>query len=425
LPFHKKKFGFTLPAWLPGSVFIYGHQLNYMNPEAFKELVEQYITGSLTAEDRTVFARLLEQKEYRTLLEAELEHTFMTDAYEAAEPSQRRQRMNRLLREKMAAEPVPVPTVHRIHLSGRSWLRVAAAAVLILLLGGAAFYRIHTSAQKDLAAAPPPTAPEIAPGHNGAILTLANGSKLVLDSLKKGKLATQGATDVLLDNDQLTYQVQHPAGAEISYNTLTVPRGHEFQLVLPDGTKVWLNAASSLRYPTVFAGAERRVEVTGEVYFEVAHNAAHPFIVKKGETEIKVLGTHFNINAYDEENSLNVTLLEGSVQVSNGAGHVVIKPGQQAQVSKSISVADNVDLEEVVAWKDGKFQFGETADIQTVMRHIANWYDVDVEYKGAITNHIGGTMSRNVNLSQVLKMLETTGVVRFSVKGRNIAVMPY
>jgi transmembrane sensor len=396
-----------------------------MKPEAFKELVEQYITGSLTAEDRTVFARLLEQTEYRTMLEAELEHTFLNDVYEAAEPSQRRERMNRLLREKMAAEPVSAPRVHRIHLLRRNWLRIAAAAVIILLLGGAVFYRVHTQAKKELAAVPLPTAPEIAPGHNGAILTLANGSKLVLDSLKKGKLATQGATDVLLDNDQLTYHVQHPAGGEVSYNTLTVPRGHQFQVVLPDGTKVWLNAASSLRYPTVFADAERRVEITGEAYFEVAHNTAKPFIVKKGETETKVLGTHFNINAYDEESSLNITLLEGSVQVSNGANHVVIKPGQQAQVSKSISITDNVDLEEVVAWKDGKFQFGETADIKTVMRQIANWYDVDVAYKGTITNHIGGTMSRNVNLSLVLKMLETTGVVRFSVAGRNIEVMPY
>ncbi|HWK06729.1 MAG TPA: FecR domain-containing protein [Puia sp.] len=396
-----------------------------MNPEAFKELVEQYITGSLTAENRMAFARLLEQTEYRTLLEAELEHTFMNDAYEAAEPSQRRERMNKLLREKMAAEPVSAPRVHRIHFLRRNWLRVAAAAVIILLLGGAVFYRVHTQAKKELAAAPPPTSPEIAPGHNGAILTLANGSKLVLDSLKKGKLATQGATDVLLDNDQLTYHVQHPAGGEVSYNTLTVPRGHQFQLVLPDGTKVWLNAASSLRYPTVFAGAERRVEITGEAYFEVAHNAAKPFIVKKGESETKVLGTHFNINAYDEESSLNITLLEGSVQVTKGNNSTIIKPGQQAQVGKSIHVADDVDLEEVVAWKDGKFQFGETADIKTVMRQIANWYDVDVEYKGIITNHIGGTMSRNVNLSLVLKMLETTGVVRFSVDGRSIKVMPY
>jgi transmembrane sensor len=396
-----------------------------MKPEAFKELVEQYITGSLTAEDRTVFARLLEQTEYRTLLEAELEHTFLNDVYEAAEPSQRRERMNRLLREKMAAEPVSAPKVHRIHFLRRNWLRVAAAAVIILLLGGAVFYRVHTLAKKELAAVPLPTAPEIAPGHNGAILTLANGSKLVLDSLKKGKLATQGATDVLLDNDQLTYHVQHPAAGEVSYNTLTVPRGHQFQVVLPDGTKVWLNAASSLRYPTIFAGAERRVEITGEAYFEVAHNTAKPFIVKKGDTETKVLGTHFNINAYDEESSLNITLLEGSVQVTKGNNSAVIKPGQQAQVSNGIHIADNVDLEEVVAWKDGKFQFGETADIKTVMRQIANWYDVDVAYKGTITNHIGGTMSRNVNLSQVLKMLETTGVVRFRVDGRSIEVMPY
>jgi len=393
-----------------------------MTPEAFKELIDQYSTGDLSPESRAAFASLLEQPEYRTLLEAELERTFMEDVYEAAEPAQRKERLNKLIREKIAAAPAIV--THRVHFLKRGWVRIAAAAIIILLLGSAVLVKLTKPPVKESSIAGAAPAPEIGPGHDGAILTLADGSKIVLDSIEKGKLVSQAGAELVLGNNQLTYKAQAQPVAAISYNMLNVPRGRQFRVILPDGTNVWLNAASSLRYPTAFAGATRQVEITGEAYFEVARNVAMPFIVKKGETEITVLGTHFNINAYDEESTQDITLLEGSVQVKHGSNSLVIKPGQQARVGNGIKLADEVDLDEVVAWKNGKFQFGETADIQTIMRQVANWYDVDVKYSGTNFKHIGGTISRDVNLSQLLKVLETTGVVHFRVQGKTVEVQP-
>jgi ferric-dicitrate binding protein FerR (iron transport regulator) len=395
-----------------------------MTPEAFKELIDQYSTGDLSPESRAAFASLLEQPQYRKLLEAELERTFMEDVYEAAEPAQRKERLNKLIREKIAAAPAVVIATHRVHFLKRGWVRIAAAAIIILLLGSAVLVKLTKPPVKESSIAGVAPAPEIAPGHDGAILTLADGSKIVLDSIEKGKLVSQAGAELVLGNNQLTYKAQAQPAAAISYNMLNVPRGRQFRVVLPDGTNVWLNAASSLRYPTAFTGATRQVEITGEAYFEVAHNAAMPFIVKKGETEITVLGTHFNINAYDEESTQDITLLEGSVQVKHGGNSLVIKPGQQARIGNGIKLADEVDLDEVVAWKNGKFQFGETADIQTIMRQVANWYDVDVKYSGTNFKHIGGTISRDVNLSQLLKVLETTGVVHFRVQGKTVEVLP-
>ena len=396
-----------------------------MNQEAFKQLIDQYISGQLSQEGRNSFALLLEKPEYRALLEAELEHSFMEDVYEGVESAQRKERINKLINDKIATQAAPEIPVHRVHLLQRGWARLAVAAMLVLLLGSAVFIAMRKASDKALATttAPQPAA-DIAPGHDGAILTLADGSRIVLDSARKGTLGKQGGTQLVLDNNRLAYEASHTTGDAVSYNMLNVPRGRQFQVVLPDGTKVWLNAASSMRYPTAFTGSERLVEITGEAYFEVAHDARKPFIVKKGDTETKVLGTHFNINAYDDERTMNITLLEGSVQVKSGAKQVTIKPGQQAQVGNGINVAGNVDVDEVVAWKDGKFQFGETADIESIMRQVANWYDVEVVYKGAVHNHIGGTISRSVNLSLLLKMLETTGVVGFKVEKKTVEVIP-
>lgn len=396
-----------------------------MNPEAFKQLIDQYVTGRLSQEGRNSFALLLEKPEYRALLEAELEQSFADDVYEGTEPAQRRERINKLINDKIAQQEAPAAPVHRVHLLQRSWVRLAVAAMLVLLLGSAVFLAMRKGSDKALATtdAPQP-AGDIAPGRDGAILTLADGSRIVLDSSRKGALGQQGGTNLVLDNNRLAYESNHTTGNAVSYNMLNVPRGRQFQVVLPDGTKVWLNAASSMRYPTAFTGAERLVEITGEAYFEVAHDTQHPFIVKKGDTETRVLGTHFNINAYEDERTMNITLLEGSVQVKNGAKQAIIKPGQQAQVGNGIKVAGNVDVDEVVAWKEGKFQFGETADIESIMRQVANWYDVEVIYKGTVHSHIGGTISRNVNLSLLLKMLQTTGVVDFKVANKTVEVIP-
>jgi ferric-dicitrate binding protein FerR (iron transport regulator) len=193
--------------------------------------------------------------------------------------------------------------------------------------------------------------------------------------------------------------------------------------VLADGTKVWLNAASSLRFPAAFAGKERIVELNGEGYFEVAKNASMPFHVRVHDMDVQVLGTHFNINAYTDETAMRTTLLEGSVQVSQGEQTQLLTPGQQAAASQNgqIQLADGVDVEEVMAWKNGMFQF-QGADLETILRQAARWYDIDVEYKQRISDRFSGQISKNVNLSQLLKILELTGKVHFEIEGRKIIV---
>jgi ferric-dicitrate binding protein FerR (iron transport regulator) len=275
-----------------------------------------------------------------------------------------------------------------------------------------------------------------APKETRAVITLADGSKVYLDSANNGTIAQQSSVNVIKTADgKIVYSPDHQiTGSPITYNTLSNPRGSKvIDMTLSDGSHVWLNAGSSVTYPVAFIGKERKVEITGEAYFEVAHDASKPFIVSKGETSITVLGTHFNVNAYDDEDALRVTLLEGSVKVSNGSPDrqitksQILKPGQQAVV-KSVSpdhiITTSPDIDEVMAWKNGRFQFGEKVDVETIMRQIARWYDVDVEYKGDVTQHFGGSISREVNISQVLKVMEATGGVKFKVEGKKVTVMP-
>jgi ferric-dicitrate binding protein FerR (iron transport regulator) len=206
---------------------------------------------------------------------------------------------------------------------------------------------------------------------------------------------------------------------------MTTPKGRQFSLVLSDGSKVWLNAASSITYPISFTGKERKVSVTGEAYFEIAHNAAIPFIVESGQNSVKVLGTHFNINAYDDESVVSVTLLEGSVDVRRGTVSKVIKPGQQAQINddEQIKLANNIDVEHVVAWKNGRISF-QGADIGTVMRQMSRWYDVEIEYNRKMNDLFYADISRSTMLSDVLKALELTTDVHFKIEGRKVRVVP-
>lgn len=264
------------------------------------------------------------------------------------------------------------------------------------------------------------------PGGDKAILTLSDGSTIVLDSAVNGVLAKQGNTSVVKKNDdQLEYNSADVQTNEVAYNLLQTPRGGQYKITLPDGSKVWLNAASSLKYPVVFAGNERRVDISGEAYFEIVKDVTKPFKVHMNNMEVEVLGTHFNVNGYDDEASINTTLLEGKVKIKSLSGAKFLTPGQQAQLKSSgnIVVASDISLEEIVAWKDGNFQF-ENADIKAVMRQLARWYDVDVTYKGNIQQHFVGSISRNVNLSQVLIMLQQTGAVNFKIDGKQLIVMP-
>ena len=432
-----------------------------MNEQAFKELIDQYVTGRLSHENQSTFARLLEKPEYQAMLEAELERSFMNDEFEGTETAERKARLNSLIFEKIAAKPQP--PVHRVHFLRRSWLRISAAAAILLLIGSVAYYNWQKPVKQPAVASSIDPAANILPGGNKATLTLADGSVIVLDSAANGALAQQGNINIVKQNDgQLIYtQANEGRGkaltidhSPLTWNTLQTPRGGQYQLVLPDGSKVWLNAASSIRYPATFAGTERRVEITGEAYFEVAtlrsfgsaqdgprSGQKMPFIVTANGTDVTVLGTHFNVNTYAYENAQRVTLLEGSVKVRqwsmvNGQlkteNEALLKPGEQAAVAKSHSprhgghaftIDHSPDLEQVMAWKNGKFSFGETADIYSVMNQVADWYDVQVVFKGATSKHIGGTISRDVNLGLLLQMLKTTGVADFKVEGKKVEVI--
>ncbi len=266
---------------------------------------------------------------------------------------------------------------------------------------------------------------DLLPGTNKAVLTLANGSKISLSSLKNGSLTSQPGAHIVKKSGQLAYQplAEKSGSKEISYNVLTTPKGGQYQLTLVDGTKVWLNAASSLRFPTAFSGADRVVELVGEAYFEVAHNAKQPFKVKIASQLIQDIGTQFNINSYTDEEWAATTLVEGSIKIYDKNGQTLVKPGQQylLKTNGHAEVKDDVDLDEITAWKSGMFQF-DNADIKTIMRQISRWYNVDVEYKGPVagsTYH--GRISRNSNASEVLKILELSGI-NFTIERGKIIV---
>jgi transmembrane sensor len=328
---------------------------------------------------------------------------------------------------EILAQPKTTPA--RLRILQRGWFKYSAAAVIILLLGTAAYLLIKPRQVKDIAIANPhPVKKEITPGKTGAILTLDDGSSVVLDSLGNGLVATQNGSKIMLRNGQLLYNTGGSSAAGISYNTMTTPKGRQFQLVLPDGSKVWLNAESSIRYPVAFTGNERKVEITGEAYFEVEKNPAMPFRVKMhNETEIEVLGTHFNINSYADEASINTTLLEGSVKVFSGNEKVILKPGQQAQVETQqnapIKIVKEVNLDKVMAWKNGVFDF-QDATLQEVMRQLARWYDIEVVYeKGVPSLEFMGTMGRDLSLPDVLKGLKLSEV-HCRIEGRKLIVTP-
>jgi ferric-dicitrate binding protein FerR (iron transport regulator) len=266
---------------------------------------------------------------------------------------------------------------------------------------------------------------DVLPGSDKATLTLADGSTILLDEARNGTIAQQGNSKIIKLGGRLSYDPSNKTSKEIVYNTISTPKGGQYQLELPDGSQVWLNATSSIHFPTSFMGTERRIEITGEAYFEIAKDPNMPFIVTVNNAEVQVLGTHFNVNAYDDEDNIKTTLLEGSVKFVNDANINILKPGQQAQLTKEgiTKVVSNVDVDEVVAWKNGMFDF-ENAGIETVMRQLSRWYDVEIEYKGETDDLFIAELRRNIKLSDALKALELTGKVKFDIQGKKIIVMP-
>ncbi|MCF6403712.1 FecR domain-containing protein [Chitinophaga filiformis] len=263
------------------------------------------------------------------------------------------------------------------------------------------------------------------PGSDRAMLTLADGTVIPLDSANNGALAQQGNTQIMNRNGALSYNAGGQT-SEVMYNTVATPHGGQYQLTLADGSRVWLNAASSIRFPTAFTGRERLVEITGEAYFEIAQQAEMPFRVKVNDVQVNVLGTSFNIMAYQDEQAIKTTLVDGAVQLKHGNNSSVLKPGLQANLSSRDDhfVIAAADMEQTLAWKEGKFRFRNT-NIRTIMRQLSRWYDIEVNYQGDVSDiDLTGVISRREEAGKLLKALEATQRVQFEVNGNKVTVKP-
>ncbi len=388
-----------------------------MEPTPLSTLIARYLNEELSEEETAQLWEALREGHGRDAWEEAL-LALLQDKTKHGHANP--ERMEQVYASIRPAETPVVPVARR------RWLYpVAAAAIVAVIIVTAALWRFRP--QQPLAGHANAPAHQVMPGGNKAVLTLADGSTITLDSAANGALARQGNVQVVqVSNGQLAYKAggSHTAGA-VQYNMLAIPRGGQFRVTLPDGTNVWINAASSLRYPTTFPGADRTVELTGEAYFEVAKMPEKPFHVKVRDMDVQVLGTHFNVMAYTEEATVQTTLLEGAVKVHTAGGGTALRPGQQLRLNQAgqVAVVDNVDLDEIVAWKNGYFRFNHEK-LPGVMRQIARWYDVDIAYEGNIPDReFGGKISRNSSIEEVLKILELSKV-HFRIEKKKIIVIP-
>lgn len=310
------------------------------------------------------------------------------------------------------------------------WVASIAASLVMMFIAAAIHFHLKKHRSHSFAAGfhKKHKVIDVAPGGDKAMLTLSDGSKVVLNDAKDGVIANQGFTKLNKTNaGQLVYEADLSSKAvAIVYNTITTPKGGQFRIVLSDGTKVWLNAASSITFPTTFSPKERKVTITGEVYFEVAKNKQVPFRVVSGKQEVEDMGTCFDIKAYDDERSISTTLVEGAVKISSGQQSALLVPGQQANISNEGSGPINVktvNTETVLAWKNGNFEF-ESEELHAIMRQVARWYDIKVVYDSNVKpRRFTASVPRNVNLSKLLEMLKFMGV-NFKIDGQTVVVSP-
>lgn len=378
-----------------------------MKNQQAEKLFEKYRNGTLTDQERL-----------------DLDGWYLHHA-RSAEPLQDAEVYEKRMKEMDNAFPfLPVTKIRKIKL----WLRIAAAASVMIVVGFSLYFFKYRSVEKNQKTAVY-TNVDIEPGGNKAYLTLANGKRIALIDAVNGEIATQSGIKIIKAADgQIVYEVSEDQESSAmnhgpTYNTVETPKGGQYQVRLPDGTKVWLNAASSLTYPASFSVFnDRRVKLIGEAYFEVAKDKNKPFLVSTKRQTIEVLGTHFNVNSYSDEASTKTTLLEGAVKIVTNNSTKILKPGQEADVAVEIIISE-VNTEETIAWKNGYFRFDDEK-LESVMRKIARWYDVDVTYQDeALKNELfAAVTTRFANVSGLLKMLEETGDVKFNIEGREIII---
>lgn len=390
----------------------------------------------LSPKKRRKLIRLIEK--YQKGIATPEESSFVEAYYQYFDPEnasqpplsspEKQEQENKLFEDIQARirQPPEEPPVFRL----RKYTRVAAA-VLLLIAGGAAL-RYMNKKKSPVVTSPVVVKSDIAPGGNKAVLTLGNGSVVVLDSVSSGFLTEQGGATVTKTGDgSLVYQRAAGRTSESAYNTLSTPKGGQYRLQLPDGTKVWLNSASSIHYPVAFTGDRRQVDITGEAYFEVAQvlspggRKKMPFIVHTDRhTEVEVLGTHFNIMAYADEADVRTTLVEGRVKVTNLHNQVLLEPGQQAVLETPLSSikVKKTDTDKETAWISGFFQFDHT-DLPTLMRQLQRWYDVEPVYPAKDNGRrFGGRISRSLPLLEMLHLLESNDI-HFTIEGKKLIVL--
>jgi transmembrane sensor len=415
-----------------------------VNTDRIRYLFGQYLQKRCSEEELQELFACIAQPENRLVLEE-----LMDAEYERAVPVAGETDWELMFEQVVQPKEANLVYVNKV--KRLRWMQVAAAAIVVLAIGVAGYWFINLNAKNGVAKndqPAKPTAADILPGSNKAVLTLADGTIITLDSSANGQLAQQGNSQIIkTKNGGLVYEqtARNSAGplttdhSPLTYNTLVIPRGGQYQLTLPDGSKVWLNAASSIRYPVNF-GNERRIELTGEAYFEVAtlrllSGQKIPFHVVTPTQDVEVLGTHFNVNAYSDEPAVKTTLLEGSVKVRqwsmvNGQlkaeSEALLSPGEQAVLSRAHSpftIDHSPDLEQAMAWKNGFILFNK-ADIKSIMRQVERWYNVDVVYEGEIPQRtFTGGIERSARLSELLRLLEASKV-KFRIEGKKLIVTP-
>lgn len=399
-----------------------------MNNYRLNTLIAKFLEKGLTPVEREELSVLV-----NTSSDEELD-TILGDIFKKYEPgnditAERSEQMLQFILSSTngnAYTEMPEKEIRRFLIAPAKWVRYAAAVIAITGSVLAAYLLQKPVTEKTVLQ----LTNDALPGKSGAILTLADGSTISLDSIANGEVTLQGKTAVLVKDGRLVYKGSDTTTVNAGYNKLHTPAGRTYQLTLADGTKVWLNASSSISYPLVFTGNTREVVVEGETYFEVASKKDQPFHVKLAkpdaagkQMDVEVLGTHFNINGYDNEPAITTTLLEGKIKLGYNKETVNLSPGQQAKLADKLSVQNGVNLNEVIAWKDGFFQFNN-ADIQTVMRQLERWYGLEAVYEGKISSdRFGGRISKDANASEVLRVLEQTQV-HFRIEGKKLVVMP-
>jgi len=414
-----------------------------MSKQTIQGLIQNYLGNSLTADELSLLLEQLRQQEGETFLLEAIHDSLIAGSTQGQADKVHADRLfEGILRaagESEAGKKIGAGQEKQVSKvirpdgwQGRRLFRALSVAAVLLLIAAGIFFFYTAQRHTDKVAIGNKKIQDpadIAPGHSTAILTLSDGSQVTLDSAGNGMLALQGNHQVVKTNGQLSYEGKgdnrSASGPSLVYNTLSTPRGGQYQLLLPDGTKVWLNAASSITYPVGAMTKKMAVKIEGEVYFEVAKNKEMPFIVDiGGRSTVEVLGTHFNVNGYTNEGTIRTTLLEGSVKVTSGQNDKVLRPGQQSEQAaqdQKITVHNDVDTGQVLAWKNGLFDF-EGASLPAVMHQLERWYDITVQYEGSVPAiEFRGGMDRNVNLSAILQFL-TEMKIKYTMQGRTLII---